>query len=237
MKALILSAGESLRLKPLTDNKHKCLLDIYENTKIVDIELEALQKCGIKDIVIVIGFFGSKIKEHVEKKFPELNIIFVENKDYASTNCLYSLWLAREHLDDDIIYMTGDIIMNISVLQEILKSKDQNLIYVNKEHELPEKDFKARIQDGIVKKISLNESGSDVSFCLPLIKVSREAISNWLEKAEELIKDGKVDVYETEALNKILEKIKLKPIYLTDSTMEVDNHEDLAKARDLFQKK
>ena len=38
-------------------------------------------------------------------------------------------------------------------------------------------------------------------------------------------------------LNKILEKIKLKPIYLTDSTMEVDNHEDLAKARDLFQKK
>ena len=60
---------------------------------------------------------------------------------------------------------------------------------------------------------------------------------NWLEKAEELIKDGKVDVYETEALNKILEKIKLKPIYLTDSTMEVDNHEDLAKARDLFQKK
>ena len=67
MKALILSAGESLRLKPLTDNKHKCLLDIYENTKIVDIELEALQKCGIKDIVIVIGFFGSKIKEHVEK--------------------------------------------------------------------------------------------------------------------------------------------------------------------------
>ena len=91
MKALILSAGESLRLKPLTDNKHKCLLDIYENTKIVDIELEALQKCGIKDIVIVIGFFGSKIKEHVEKKFPELNIIFVENKYYASTNCIYSL--------------------------------------------------------------------------------------------------------------------------------------------------
>ena len=36
-----------------------------------------------------------------------------------------------------------------------------------------------------LKKISLNESGSDVSFCLPLIKVSREAISNWLEKAEQ----------------------------------------------------
>ena len=130
-----------------------------------------------------------KIKEHVEKKFPWFNVVYVENKDYASTNCIYSLWLAREYLDDDIIYMTGDIIMDASVLQEILKAKDENIIYVNKELELPEKDFKAKIQDGVVKKISEDVFGPDASFCLPLIKLSKKVVSNWLEKADELIKE------------------------------------------------
>ena len=231
MKALILSAGKCSRLMPLTSTKHKCLIDIYDGTKIIDIELENLKKCGINDVIIVTGHFGFKIKEYVEKKFPEFNVIYVENKDYASTNCIYSLWLAREYLDDDIIYMTGDIIMDISVLQEILKAKDENIIFVNKELELPEKDFKARIQDGVVKKISEDVFGPDASFCLPLIKLSKKVVSNWLEKADELIKDGKVDVYETEALNGILEEIQLKPIYLTDFAMEVDDHKDLAIAR------
>ena len=160
MKALILSAGKCSRLRPLTNTKHKCLIDIYDNTKIIDIELENLKECGVKDVVIVIGHFGFKIKEHVGKKFPGFNVVYVENKDYASTNCIYSLWLAREHLDDDILYMTGDIIMDASVLQEILKAKDENIIYVNKELELPEKDFKARIQDGMV------ETGDRSSFAL-----------------------------------------------------------------------
>ena len=68
MKALILSAGKCSRLMPLTNTKHKCLIDIYDNTKIIDIELENLKECGIKDVIIVTGHFGFKIKEHVEKK-------------------------------------------------------------------------------------------------------------------------------------------------------------------------
>ena len=49
MKALILSAGKCSRLMPLTNTKHKCLIDIYDNTKIIDIELENLKECGVKD--------------------------------------------------------------------------------------------------------------------------------------------------------------------------------------------
>ena len=237
MKAVILAAGKSTRLKPLTDTCHKCLIDIFDNTKIIDIELNVLQKCGIKDIIIVIGFFGDKIKKYVKENFPELHVVFIENNDFSSTNCLYSLWLTREQLNDDIIYMTGDIIMEISVLKKFLNSKEQNLIYVNKEHELPEKDFKARIENGLVKRVGVDEYGSDVSFCLPLIKISKNAVSSWLQKADELIQEGKTNVYETEALNKILDEIKLKPLYLSDfTTMEIDNHDDLFKARNFFAK-
>ena len=64
----------------------------------------------------------------------------------------------------------------------------------------------------------------------------KNAVSIWLEKTDELIQEGKINVYETEALNKILEEIKLKPLYLSDSTMEIDIHEDLSKARNLFVK-
>jgi phosphoenolpyruvate phosphomutase len=236
LKALLLAAGQSTRLKPLTNTCHKCLIEIYQNTKIIDIELSILQKCGIKDIVIVIGYFGDKIKKHVKENFPELRVVFIENIDFSSTNCLYSLWLTREHLNDDVIYMTADIIMDISVIKKFLDSQEKNLIYVNKEHELPEKDFKARIENGLVKSVGVNESGSDVFFCLPLIKMSKNAVSIWLEKTDELIQEGKINVYETEALNKILEEIKLKPLYLSDSTMEIDTHEDLSKARNLFVK-
>jgi phosphoenolpyruvate phosphomutase len=236
MKALILSAGQSTRLRPLTNNYHKCLIDIHDNKKIIDIQLEALKKSGITEIIIVIGYFGDKIKKHVKENFSDLNVVFIENNDFSSTNCLYSIWLAREQLNDNIIYMTGDIILENLVLDKILNSKESNLIYVNKDHELPEKDFKAKIHNGLVEHVSVDESGTDVFFCLPLIKLSKHSVSLWLQKADELIKDGKVNVYETEALNKILKNIELKPIYLSDFTMEIDTSADLLLARNYFNK-
>jgi phosphoenolpyruvate phosphomutase len=236
MKALILSAGQSTRLRPLTNTYHKCLIDIYHNKKIIDIQLEALQKFGIKDIVIVIGYFGDKIKKHVQENFTDLSVVFIENNAFSSTNCLYSVWLAREQLNDDIIYMTGDIILENSVLDKILNSKESNLIYVNKEHELPDKDFKVKINNDLVESVSVNESGTNVFFCLPIIKLSQNSVFLWLQKADELIRNGKVNVYETEALNKILKNIELKPIYLSDFAMEIDNSDDLFLARNYFKK-
>lgn len=234
MKALILSAGVSSRLRPLTEDKHKGLLEVG-GKKIIDRQLELLKKHGIRDIIIVVGYHKDKLTSHVKNAFPDLSFTFIENPDYASTNCIYSLWLARDHLKDDLIYMAGDIVMEEGVLGKILKSKNGSVIYVNK-NKLPKKDFKARVEGEFVKEIAVNTKGSGTYGCFPLLKMEKKGVELWLKAAEELINSGQVNIYEMDAFNKVSEDIHLKPEYINEFCMEVDDHDDLAVARAFFSK-
>lgn len=238
MKAIILSGGRSKRLKPLTEQTHKSLIEIFDGKTILDMELELLEKNGIKDIILVTGHFGEKIKEHINKRFPHLNVKFIHNKEYESTNCIYGLWLVRDHIDDNVLYFTGDIVLEDSVIKKLLNSKNENSIYVNKELTvIPGKDFKAQINEGVVKKIGVNISGEEVYSCLPILKMSKESMLIWLKETNKMVRAGIVNTYEMDSFNNKADEIQLKPEYMTDFCMEVDDLEDLAKAREFLKRR
>jgi choline kinase len=151
MKALILASGEGKRLRPLTYKTPKPLLKIIEDKTILDYQMDNLIGCGINDIIITTGPFEDKIKEHVEKNYPDLNVSYVHNPRYETTNYIYSLWLTKDLIDDDIILLHGDLLFDKKLLERLINEKCENCVLVNRTINPPEKDFKAVIETGDTK--------------------------------------------------------------------------------------
>src|ERR1700693_3599556 len=102
MQAIILAAGLSKRLRPLTDSTPKCLLKIGNKT-ILQMTIENVLKSRINDFVMVTGYREKMIKDFIAKKYPELNIQYLTNSDYENNNNSYSLWMAKEKITGECI--------------------------------------------------------------------------------------------------------------------------------------
>ena len=90
MKAIILAAGIASRLRPLTNDRPKCLLEIG-NKCLLQRTFDALIANGINQFVVVTGYLHTLIEDFLTRSYPTLNITFIHNERYASTNNIYSL--------------------------------------------------------------------------------------------------------------------------------------------------
>ena len=231
MKAIILAAGIGERLMPLTENVPKPLVEINGIT-LLERMIRSLIENKITDIVITTGFAEDRIKDFIKEKYPEINITYVKNPIFGETNYIYSLWLAKEVVkDDDIILIHGDMLFDPMLMKRIVES-DKSCALIKNSQEVPEKDFKARIKNGLITEIGVNVFGEDARFCAPLYKILKPDFEKWVEIMEEFVKENKVNCYAEDALNVIADKIKFHPVYYNDEfAMEIDNLEDLEKAR------
>tara|TARA_Y100000310_G_C20606792_1_gene775905 strand:+ start:257 stop:979 length:723 start_codon:yes stop_codon:yes gene_type:complete len=233
MKAILLNSGVGRRLKPITDNTPKCLVEINEQT-ILGHEIDNLLHHNIKDFIITIGPFGDKIKNFVKEKYPDLNVEYVYNPKFESTNYIYSMWLVKNFIDDDVLIMHGDMVFDKKLLSNLF-NKDENCVLVNNKIEPPEKDFKGEIQDNMVKRIGVDVFGEGCHFLAPIYKFSKDSFISWLTEIENFIFTGNVNVYAEEAFNNIADELKLMPVYYGDEfCMEIDNLEDLEIAKKFF---
>ncbi len=126
MKAIILAAGEGTRLKPLTNNKPKCLVELF-GKPLINHTVELFQKCGISDITIVTGYMSNMID------LP--NVSYRHNKNYDSTNMIETLFCAREKLENSIIISYADIVFEQSVLQKLIDSEDDSSVVIDSDWE------------------------------------------------------------------------------------------------------
>jgi len=231
MKAIILAAGIGKRLMPLTENMPKSLIEV-NGVSILERLIRSLVENNVRDIVITTGPFEEKIKALVASKFPEISVAYVHNPLYDKTNYIYSLWLAKEAVkDQDVVLLHGDLVYEPKLIKNII---GQNLTcgLVKRELPYPEKDFKARIKNGLISEIGVNVFGEDARFFLPMYKIMKGDFTKWLDKMGEFIKEEKVNDYAENALNAIAGDIKVHPVYYDDEfAMEIDNFEDLEKAK------
>ncbi|TET16221.1 MAG: phosphocholine cytidylyltransferase family protein [Dehalococcoidia bacterium] len=126
LRAIIVAAGESNRLLPLTQDKPECLLEIGNKT-ILSRELENLRACGIHDIVVVRGYQGDKIK------YPAIR--YYENRDYQNTGILRSLFYAEGEMDDEFIFCYSDILYTKEVLELLLRDQSDISLVVDTDWE------------------------------------------------------------------------------------------------------
>ena len=102
MKALILNSGTGKRLKPVTDDIPKCLIRV-NGQSILERQLEILESFSIRKFIITTGPFENKIKKLISEIFSNLDVTYIHNPKFQSTNYIYSMWLARNVIDDDIL--------------------------------------------------------------------------------------------------------------------------------------
>ena len=89
MKALILAAGLGSRLRPLTDQKPKALVQ-YNGRELIDYQISALASQQIEEIIVVVGYEASRIKNFIKANYPTLKIRIIENKEFSSSNSAFS---------------------------------------------------------------------------------------------------------------------------------------------------
>lgn len=132
MQAIILAAGMGKRLKELTSNATKCMVEVNGVTMIERMlsQLDALQ---LERIVVVVGYEGKKLMEYIESLAVNTPIEYVNNEVYYKTNNIYSLYLAKDYLvQDDTLLLESDLIFEDAVLQRLLDNPYPSLALVAK---------------------------------------------------------------------------------------------------------
>jgi len=119
MQAVILAVGMATRLRPLTDSRPKCLLDVGGKT-ILERTLENLLACGIDDFVIVTGFKAEMIESFVAREFDALKVSWIRNERYAETNNAYSLLLAEAAAADSFLLLDSDILFPPELIRALM---------------------------------------------------------------------------------------------------------------------
>ncbi len=148
MKAIILAAGYGNRMRPLTDNAHKTLLNIAGETIIGRI-LDGLCDNNITEFVIVTGYRSEELTDYCSTNYPNCSIQYVHNERYRETNNIFSMSLAFEQIDisSDIILIESDLIYEPPVIKRLLASHYANVALV---------DRYASGMDGTVVKVENN---------------------------------------------------------------------------------
>ena len=228
MKVVILNAGIGKRLGALTKFKPKCLVKITNNDTILDYQLKIILKQNLNNIFILTGPFEDQIRTHIKLNYPSLSVNYIHNPIYNKTNYIYTLYLVRNIINEDVVLIHGDLIFSDVILKEIINFKEKNCVLVNKEIPPPKKDFKALIIDARIVKIGVDVSGPESAFLAPLYKLTGQFFRSWLDHINVFINDNKVNCYAEDALNELLNKVNLKPFYINDiSCKEIDDLEDL----------
>lgn len=132
MQAIILAAGMGRRLGELTSENTKCMVPV-NGKPLIDRLLTQLSALDLQRVVIVIGYEGKKLQDHVGNKYKNLNIEYVENPIYDKTNNIYSLALAADYLQqDDTLLIESDLIFDDNLFNLIINDPYPNLALVAK---------------------------------------------------------------------------------------------------------
>jgi choline kinase len=201
MKAIILAAGRSRRLLPLTKNKPKCLLEMGGLT-LIDRLVLALKDNNINEVTVVVGFQAKLLKQHLTDKYKDISWNFVENREYRNTHPAYSLWLARNYLKDSTIYFNADVLFDKEILKNIIKSPYSSITAIKKtKWDQEEVNIVTNNNSQIVeigKHITLNKSSGEF---IGITKFGPNFIDHLLKSLNILIKNGQKNKFAADAIN------------------------------------
>jgi phosphoenolpyruvate phosphomutase len=236
MNAIILNSGKGSRLQELTENKPKGLVELSEGTTILSRQIDSIISSGIKNIYITTGYLAYQFKQYCSEYYPDLNIVFIHNDLYDTTNYIVSLnYLRSITFSDSVVLMHGDLVFTKDVFSDIIIQKG-SCVVVDSAVPIPEKDFKARIDSDLrVKEIGVDVFGSDCVACQPLYKLDASDWKAWQQAIEKWCDEGKTNVYAEHALNAILGSMQMKAYDVKGRLCrEVDTKEDLLTVQSSF---
>ena len=243
MQALILAAGMGRRMGKYTDHHTKCMVMVGGKT-LLERTIEGLINANIKKLVMVIGYEAENLKNYIASKKFNIEIEYVYNYEYLTTNNIYSLHLAKDLLiQDDTILIESDLIYDKNIILSIVESKEKNLAVVAKYEQwmdgtvvtLNNNNY---ITDFIDKEHFQYEDVNNYYKTVNIYKFSKEFSENqYIPFLEAYLKAYGVNQYYEQVL-KILSHIhhsKLKAYVInTEDWYEIDDAQDLDIANTMF---
>ncbi len=231
MKALIFNSGIGKRMGELTAHCPKSMVHLYNDETIFERQIRLLQEAGITEVVITTGPYPEMLKDICAKPcYRNMHFVFPHNEIYDASNYIYSMYKAREYLNDDILMMHGDLVFDRKLIPSLLKNRESNTCLINKYKSLPEKDFKGRIVDNELREVGINIFDKDCFAFQPLYKLSKEVIKVWLDNVVRFVENNNLNVYAENAFNEVSEGLRIRPVsYANHFIDEVDNKDDLAR--------
>jgi choline kinase len=224
-RAIILNSGTGSRMGSHTAELPKCLVALGDGDTILSRQLKYLEQVGVSDVLITTGPFEEKIVDYLDSRHEGVEVNYVNNPRYQETN-------------RDIILMHGDLVFDLSVMKTLLDSDFSNAVLINPHVALPEKDFKAEVSDGLIRKVAVDIFGPDCAFLLPIYKLTRQTMDRWMDEIALFERRGELSVYAENALNKLLPDLPIHAVELKDQfCMEIDDADDLEVARRYLQEK
>lgn len=235
MKALILNSGFGHRMGDITKNHPKCMTEISNKETILSRQLRLIAENGIKEVVITTGYYDNVLIDYCKSLNCPLNIRFVNNPIYDRTNYIYSIYCAKDFLDDDILLMHGDLVFSEFVFSNVVNSSE-SCMTVSSSVPLPEKDFKAVIDCNRITKVGIEFFENAIS-AQPLYKLLKKDWLVWLNKISDFCENDERKCYAEKAFNLISDKCLIRPLDVKNSLCgEIDTPEDLEIIRRIMKR-
>lgn len=231
MKAVIVAAGKSTRLYPLTLDTPKPLLKINDST-IIENSMESLRKNGIQDIGVVVGYLKEQFYKILKDK-----VALIYNPFYAFTNDMASLWCARDFVENSsFLYLHADLVYHPNILRNCLIRQGE-IVLVVEEKRCDQEDMKVRVKDSLVV-----ESGKDIPLddaygeWIGIAKFSEKGGELLFSEIDKILEEEKFNVYDTYAFTKLVKQGYEINISLTEDLpwLELDYIEEFEKAKEMF---
>ncbi|MDY7084077.1 MAG: phosphocholine cytidylyltransferase family protein [Actinomycetota bacterium] len=239
MIGLILAAGAGRRLRPYTDTLPKALVPVDGETTIMDISLRNLAAAGLTDVTIVVGYRAEAVEQRqaaFESKYG-VKISLVHNDKAEEWNNAYSLWLARDHFAQGVLMVNGDTVHPISVEKTLLAQRGPSiLLAIDNVKKLADEEMKTTFgDDGRLTRITKLMDPSDAFGEYIGANIIEGSIAGELADALQATWERDPNLYYEDGFQEFANRggeVRAATIGEVD-WVEVDNHDDLAKARDI----
>ena len=184
MRAIIMAAGIGSRLREISGNRPKCLIQAGEETLLRRM-IRQLKDAGIDDISVITGFKSTLIQE----EFP-VGIRRIHNAFYTVTNSIASLWLARELLTEETLLMNADLYFEPEVLDTAL-DQVHPVAMLSDHRRIESADFRFRTQGNSIVEAGkhISNQNTDCEY-VGIVRLDGSLIETFRQRLEEMIKRG-----------------------------------------------
>ncbi|HEX2313293.1 MAG TPA: phosphocholine cytidylyltransferase family protein [Thermomonospora sp.] len=237
MIGMVLAAGAGRRLRPYTDTLPKALVPVDGETTILDIALGNLAEVGLTDVVVVVGYQARAVEERraaLEERYG-VSLTLVHNDKAEEWNNAYSMWLAREHFSKGVLMVNGDTVHPVGVEKTLLAARGPEIVLaVDDVKTLADEEMKVTLDDSghlarITKLMDPEQAYGEYIGATLIEPSAAEPLADALKATWE----GNPDLYYEDGYQELVNRggrIAVAPIGAVD-WVEVDNHDDLEKAR------
>ena len=238
--AIILAAGVGSRLRPLTDDRPKCLVSLGAETILLR-AVRMLSQAGIRRVIVSAGYLEERIREAMRDTAMEVTI--VSNPDYATTQNVVSLARALDVLrpNERFVKLDGDVVFDASLIHALASRPASGIVAVDRSGTLGAEEMKVLVDDPSGPSPRVRRFGKALD---PIASFGESIGIEWFNAdaapvvataIRNAVMSGRTDVYYEDIYNDVLDRVALiaEPVS-PDAWFEIDDLADLERARLLF---